>query len=219
LPIELAPKLEEKMNSEAKFWDKVSSKYAASPVKNLAVYEEKIKLTQTYLQPVMNVLEIGCGTGTTALKHAPLVRHIHAIDFSKNMIEICNRKSIVSATPNITFECQDIFEFRHEGEKFDLIMAHSVLHVLEKKDELIGIVIDLLKPGGVFVISTPCLRSRVGIFKKLAVCFHKLGIFPLLNFFGQDELISSLKAVGFNVDYLWKPSKREPLFLIAKKEL
>ncbi len=33
---------------------------------------------------------MGCGTGTTALIHAPFVKHITGIDISPNMLEIAH---------------------------------------------------------------------------------------------------------------------------------
>ncbi len=52
----------------------------------------------------MEVLEFGCGTGTTAITHAPYVKHIRAIDISSNMIEIAQRKADAKNIKNVTFE-------------------------------------------------------------------------------------------------------------------
>ena len=41
----------------------------------------------------MNVLEIGCGTGMTAVIHSPFVNHYHATDISSGMIEIAKKQS------------------------------------------------------------------------------------------------------------------------------
>jgi len=34
------------------------------------------------------VLELGCGTGDVAIRHAPFVQQVHTIGFSPRMIEI-----------------------------------------------------------------------------------------------------------------------------------
>ena len=67
--------------------------YAKRPVTDETAYQRKLKLTQDYLSPDMEVLELGCGTGTTALFHAPFVKHITGIDISRNMLEIARAKA------------------------------------------------------------------------------------------------------------------------------
>jgi len=41
----------------------------------------------------MELLEFGCGTGSTAIVHVPYVNHIHAIDIFSNMICIAQAKA------------------------------------------------------------------------------------------------------------------------------
>jgi ubiquinone/menaquinone biosynthesis C-methylase UbiE len=50
--------------SPEKFWDLISTKYAASPISGMTAYETKIERIKTYLTPEDVVLDIGCGTGT-----------------------------------------------------------------------------------------------------------------------------------------------------------
>jgi ubiquinone/menaquinone biosynthesis C-methylase UbiE len=77
----------------ARFWDKVAERYARRPVDDEAAYQHKLQVTRDYLTPGMTVLEFGCGTGTTALAHAPFVKRILATDVSPKMIEIARRKA------------------------------------------------------------------------------------------------------------------------------
>ena len=70
------------------FWNKTAEKYAATPIKDMASYEETLTRTRGYLGPEDNVLELGCGTGTTALKLAPSVAHLTGSDISEGMIAI-----------------------------------------------------------------------------------------------------------------------------------
>ena len=71
------------MAPSAKFWDKIAKKYAKQPVADVPSYEKKLEITRGYLSPETQVLEFGCGTGSTAISHAPFVRHIRAIDHSR----------------------------------------------------------------------------------------------------------------------------------------
>ena len=61
---------------DVRFWDRIARKYAASPIKDIAGYERTIARIAQLLGPTQSVLEIGCGTGTTALKLAPLVARL-----------------------------------------------------------------------------------------------------------------------------------------------
>jgi ubiquinone/menaquinone biosynthesis C-methylase UbiE len=79
------------MNNEARFWDKRAEKYSQRPVADQNTYEKKLEITRTYFRPDSEVLEIGCGTGSTALAHAPYVKHILATDISPGMINIIHR--------------------------------------------------------------------------------------------------------------------------------
>jgi cyclopropane fatty-acyl-phospholipid synthase-like methyltransferase len=53
------------MGHAAYFWDKIAEGYAKRPVADQGAYERKLATTQRYLRADMEVLEFGCGTGTT----------------------------------------------------------------------------------------------------------------------------------------------------------
>ena len=80
------------MYKEAKFWDKIAKKYAGQPIGDEEAYQKKLEKTREYLTPETEVFELGCGTGSTALLHAPYVKHIHATDISSAMIAIARER-------------------------------------------------------------------------------------------------------------------------------
>ena len=91
------------MNRESEFWNKRADNYAKRPVSDEATYEKKLDITREYFRPDMEVLELGCGTGSTALAHAPYVKHILATDLSTRMIEIARDKAKAAGIDNVTF--------------------------------------------------------------------------------------------------------------------
>ena len=80
------------MTTAAEFWDNISLKYAKKAVPSEDIYQEKLKRTQKLFNKDSNVMEFGCGTGTTSLIHAHHVKEITAYDYSPGMIEIANNK-------------------------------------------------------------------------------------------------------------------------------
>lgn len=206
-------------SKDSKFWDRFAHKYSLSPISNQAVYEKKLALTQKYLKPEMNVLEFGCGTGSTAIIHAPYIKHIKATDFSQNMIAIAKQKAVDKNIQNITFECAEITDFDEQKEQFDVILGLNILHLLEDKEKTLRKVFSLLKPGGFFVSSTACVQdhSFLKLLKYVAPIGHFFGLLPLVKVFSKDELIRLHEKVGFKKELEWSPEAMS-LFMIAKKD-
>ena len=206
------------MNQSAKFWDKISARYAKQPVADEAAYQKKLKISRDYFKPEMEVLEIGCGTGSTAIAHAPYVKHIHAIDISSKMIEIARAKLGEEKIENVTFEQSTIDDLRIEAGSVDAVLALSLLHLVEDKDDVIKEVHSMLKPGGVFISSTVCMNDSMFKFLRPIIPIGMLfGFMPSVKFFTAKALESSLTAAGFEIDYRWLPKKGAALFVVARK--
>ena len=156
------------MNQSAKFWDKIAKRYAKQPIADEAAYQKKLQVMREYFQPDMEVLELGCGTGSTAILHAPYVKHILAIDISAKMIEIAQGKVDAEKIENITFEQSSIDDLRVPDQTLDVVLGLSILHLLENKEGIIARVYKMLKPGGIFVTSTACIGDSMKFFKFIA---------------------------------------------------
>ncbi len=205
------------MTTSTKFWDKIADKYSKQPIADEASYQKKLKVTQDYFQPDMEVLEFGCGTGSTAIIHAPHVKHIRAIDISSAMIKIARDKAKAQDINNITFEQLTIEELEVEDCTYDAVLGLSILHLLEDKESAIAKVYKMLKPGGIFVTSTTCMGDAYSWFKLIAPIGKALGFFPLVRIFTAQHLIDSLSDGGLAIDYQWQPSKDKAIFIVAKK--
>ncbi|MDJ0580623.1 class I SAM-dependent methyltransferase [Crocosphaera sp.] len=205
------------MTTSTKFWDKIADKYSKQPIADEVSYQKKLTVTQEYFNPDMEVLEFGCGTGGTAIIHAPFVKHIRAIDISEKMISIAQSKAETKKINNITFEQLTIEELKAENNTYDAVLGLSILHLLEDKEGAIAKVYSLLKPEGIFVTSTTCMGDFMGWFKLIGPIGKILGFFPLVKVFKIDELIKSLTNAGFRIDYQWQPSKDKAIFIVAKK--
>lgn len=205
------------MNSSTKFWDKIAERYSKQTIADEAAYQKKLQVTQGYFKPDMEVLEIGCGTGSTAIIHASYVKHIKAIDFSSQMLEIAKNKAEANNIQNLTFEQSTIDNISVEDETYDAILGLSILHLLNNWEEVIIKVYKMLKPGGIFVTSTNCLGDKMKWFKIVGPIGKFLGLIPFVKVFTTKELEDSLINAGFTIDYQWQPSQDKAIFIVAKK--
>ena len=200
----------------SKFWDRVAKRYAKRPVRDEAAYQRKLATTREHLRPDMEVLEIGCGTGSTAIAHSPYVSHIHATDISEKMIEIATRKAAAAGVENVTFERCSVEDLAAAGESVDAVLALSLLHLLEDKEAAITRIHDMLRPGGIFVSNTVCLGDNMKWFRFIGPLGSWLGVFPLVRVFTRQELEDSLTRAGFEIEHAWRPDKTV-VFIIARK--
>jgi ubiquinone/menaquinone biosynthesis C-methylase UbiE len=205
------------MTQASKFWDKMAERYAKSPVADEESYQKKLQVTRDYFRPDMEVLEFGCGTGSTAIVHAPYVKHIQGIDVSSKMLAIAQGKADAGNVGNVTFKRSSIDEFSVRDRTFDAVLGLSILHLLEDRDAVIAKVHDMLKPGGIFVSSTVCMGNTMKFFKLIAPIGLFFGLLPVLRVFTTKELEDSLTGAGFEIDHKWQPGKSKAAFIVAKK--
>lgn len=207
------------MASSSKFWDRVAKGYAKSPVSDEASYQHKLEATRAHLTPETKMLEFGCGTGSTAIKHAPYVREILATDISGAMLDIAREKTQAAEITNITYVETGIEALYQPEDSFDVVLGMSILHLLKDKDAALAKVFKLLKPGGRFFSSTVCLEDKL-VF-RLAVMLSPIGrvfgLLPHLSAFSRDDLEASIKAAGFELEEVWQPGKGKAVFIIARK--
>jgi ubiquinone/menaquinone biosynthesis C-methylase UbiE len=202
----------------AKFWDKLAKRYAKQPVADVASYEKKLEITRGYFRPDTQVLEFGCGTGSTAISHAPFVDHIRAIDVSEKMLEIARERAVAAGVTNITFERSTVEAMQAPDGSVDVVLGMSILHLLEDKEAAIEKVHRMLKPDGVFISSTVCLGgSMMRAIAWVAPIGKLLGLLPLLRAFTADHLEGCLTQAGYTIEYRWQPGKNKAVFMVAKK--
>ena len=205
------------MNRNANFWDKRAEKYAERPVADQATYEKKLEITRSYLTPDSVVLETGCGTGSTALALAPYSKQILATDIAPGMIRIARDKAKAAHINNVRFETRAVDDHDIPECRYDVIMAHNLLHLLPARQAAIKAAYRGLKPGGVFVTTTACIGDMTWIFKVIAPVGHLLRLIPLVRVFTQAELVQDHITAGFEIAEEWLPKKNAAAFIVAKK--
>ena len=204
------------MKSSKEFWDKSAQRYAKSRVRDEASYQKKLAITQGYFQPNWSVLEFGCGTGSTALVHAPHVKEILATDISGKMLEIAAQKARDAGVENVRFQQGTLDSLDLEAESFEAVLGLNILHLLEDAEAAIIRAHELLKPGGVFVSSTALVGELMVLWRLLIPAMQAVGLAPFVNRFSRQSLVAMLAKAGFSIDYEWQPGKSS-VFLVARK--
>ncbi|MEQ8601303.1 MAG: methyltransferase domain-containing protein [Devosia sp.] len=199
------------------FWDRLADKYAAQPIADEDAYRTKLARTQAHLTPEMDIFEFGCGTGGTAIAHAPHVRSVRAIDFSTRMLDMARQRATEAGVGNVTFEQGDITSIAVEPGRYDMVLGLSILHLLKDRQAVIARVYEMLKPGGRFVSSTACLGDSMRWFGYIAPLGRALGLLPMLNVMTPDQLRADMIQTGFAIEQDWRPNPKSALFLIARK--
>lgn len=206
------------MTDGAVIWDRLAKRYARSPVADIPAYERTLERTRAHLTVNDNVLELGCGTGSTALRLADAVRRLTATDYSANMIAIANAKLQDSEHYNVRFVRQDMFAEPLLRESHDVVLAFNLLHLVNDVGEALQHVSTLLKPGALFISKTPCLAEGSRLLRAAVSVLGAIGIAPKVGFLGAAELEAAFADAGFTViergDYPASPPSR---FIVARK--
>ncbi len=135
------------MNNDSAFWDRFADRYARAKIGNVDAYDATLERVRAHLKPGDRVLEIGCGTGTTALRLADAVSEYLATDYSPRMIAIAKAKPEGDALPGLRFEVAGAAEAGGAGP-FDAVTAFNVLHLIPDLPGTLAHVHAALRPGG-----------------------------------------------------------------------
>ena len=179
------------MTDDARFWDRTARRYAADAISDLPGYERTLDRTRALLAGAGDVLEIGGGTGTTALRLAPGIRRLVSTDVSGGMIAIAREKAAAEGCGNVAFVQAPAAEPPGGDSAYDAVLAFNLLHLLSDLPAVLARVRRLLRPGGLFISKTPCL-SEMNPLIRLAV--------PVARFFGKAPHVAFFDAAGLEAD-------------------
>ena len=201
----------------ASFWDRIAPKYAAKPVKDEAAYRQKLNRVEALLGAEDRVLEIGCGTGSTALHLAPAVAQIVATDISGGMIAIAKEKQRAAGVTNVAFVQAEASETLYEAP-FDAVMSFSLLHLVEDVPGVVDSVYAQLKPGGLFLSKTVCLGDASPFIRLFVWVLGAIGLAPPVTVLSKAELSRALLRAGFDlVEHQYFGKGRMNPFIVARR--
>jgi len=197
-----------------KFWNRIAERYAARPLKNVPAYEAMLADVAARLKNTDTVLEIGCGTGGTAIRLAPGVARWTATDFSTEMVRIAQAKP---AGDNVSFVVADATQ-SFVGGPFDAVCAFNLLHLVDDLPATLARIHAHLKPGGHLISKTWCFADMPLKLRALFRVLRAVGLFPAAASLSALQLRHALLDAGFVIaDERCFGDYRQNPYIVARK--
>lgn len=206
---------------KSKFWDRIARKYASDPIADGPGYEATLRRVQALLSVDHEVLEIGCGTGSTALRLAPGTRHMVATDLSVQMIAIARQKLLDQPVPQLSFAVADADEEMSGKYSYDAVLAFNLLHLVDDLNRALAASLQCLKPGGLFISKTPCITELNPLIYRVALpLMRAIGKAPHVLCFGAERLEAAIAQQGLDILSVERHGTRGKdfrVFIVARK--
>lgn len=202
--------------SDAKFWDRAAPKYAKSKIGDMDAYAETLGRMRDILEPDHSVLELGCGTGSTALELAPGVKTYLGTDVSEGMIKIARAKQTDDLPAHLTFEVGTASDM--PPGSYDAILALNLLHLVPTLEDDLRAIYQILPPGGLFIAKTGMLKDGAWFLRPLISVMRFFGKAPFVRRLSADEFKGLLIATGFEItEEISQPGIAPRLFTVVRK--
>lgn len=202
------------MPDPATFWNRKARRYAAMPMRAPEAWEATVDRVLAHLGPEARVLEVGCGTGTTALRLAPRVQHVTATDIAAEMIAIAEEKRQAAGVENVAFRMAEAGA--DPGGAFDAVIAFNLLHLVEDLPATLGALRAQVKPGGLLAAKSFCVSEARWFVPPLVRVLGIAGVLPRMRALRAADFDAAIGTAGFDVieaDFLPHPSR----FVLARR--
>jgi len=143
------------------------------------------------LQPEMQIMDFGCGTGLISRALAPRVASITAADTSTEMLMVLKTTARAAGLTRIRPFLLDASYQTPPGTAYDAIVSSMVLHHIEDIPTLAAHFAQWCRPGGWVALAD--LAPEDGTFHHDAHAVFHHGIDPA-------ELAAQLETVGFTTE-------------------
>ena len=209
------------LGTSARFWDKTAHKYATSAIADMPGYERTLQRVRRRLQRTDYVLELGCGTATTALQLAAATAHYTATDLSPAMVDIARQKlahapqevlrvlhlavagadADLPAPAQLPQKSETATSTGQAGAGWDVVLAFNLLHLVPDLDHTLAQVVRHLQPGGQFISKTACIAHMNPLVPHVALPLMRLlRLAPPVQVLTEDRLLTAIERSGLTID-------------------
>ena len=175
-----------------------------------------IESSKEFLEQDNYLLDLGCGSGAITNKLTKEAKAIDAIDISSGMLEFAKRQAEENSIGKNYIQIS-IFAERFKDETFDVILAFNVLHYIEDMPNHVVRINSLLKPNGIFISSTACMKEKRSLIRYLVSFLSKTGLVPKMISYKKVELETLIENGNFEVIKSERISKLPEYFIVMKK--
>ena len=156
------------------FWDNVAWAYDIfANIINRKANRALCAAVEKLVSPADDVLECACGTGLLTGVMAPRCKNLVATDFSAKMLHRAAKK--FEKYTNVRFEQADILHLPYPDERFDMVVAANVIHLLDEPHRALRELDRVCKPGGKIIIPTYMNRTENGKTNGVSNAIGKAG--------------------------------------------
>ena len=109
-----------------------------------------------YLSKKDIVLDLGSGNGQNAIKAAKIAKKIVGLEYDQTLINIAVKTAVARRIKNVKFVKTDLEKkIKYKNNSFDKIIFLDVLEHLTNRDQILGEIKRVLKPGGLLFLGVP----------------------------------------------------------------
>jgi 2-polyprenyl-3-methyl-5-hydroxy-6-metoxy-1,4-benzoquinol methylase len=163
------------------------------------------------------IVDIGCGNGDMLRKLADYAKinnwNFKLIGIDANPFTIAYAEKLSSQYPNISYQCEDIFDSKFQKLKYDIVLCTLTLHHF-KDDEIIQLIDVFINNARVGIVINDLERSAIAyrLFQGLCFAFQlnamsrKDGLVSILRGFKKKELQAFSKQLDltkYTIDWKW----------------
>jgi SAM-dependent methyltransferase len=156
----------------------------------------------------MNVLDLGCGDGTSAVPEAQLGADVLGVDIASNLVAAGNARAKELGLTNLSFQVGDATDLSElDDESFDLVVSFFGAMFAPKPVDVAKEMVRVTKPGGRIVMGNwiPNDPTLVAQILKISASYSPPppdGFISPVKWGVEDEVIERFTAAGIEKDQI-----------------
>jgi len=163
------------------------------------------------------VLDVGTGTGHTALAFAPHVREVVDLDLTEEMLREARKLAQEQSADNVTFQPADVHRLPRELDaSFDLVTCRRAAHHFSDIDRALTEMARTLRPGGMLLIDDRSVPEDDWIDETMhrLDCLHDESH---VRQYRASRWIALLESAGLSVEVVEPYTKHRPVAALTAR--